>query len=100
MAGDRQRHATGAPTALRTTSTTRSCCSRAMPAHSGTEKFSRASFSVSGSEPSVQPRKLSAGDRKSTRLNSSHDQISYAVFCLKKKNKPTYEKLQEFQPAT
>src|SRR2546421_2571114 len=27
-----------------------------------------------------------AGDRKSTRLNSSHDQISYAVFCLKKKN--------------
>src|SRR5712664_979225 len=27
----------------------------------------------------------SAGDRKSTRLNSSHDQISYAVFCLKKK---------------
>src|SRR2546421_8537835 len=31
-------------------------------------------------------RSSSAGrDRKSTRLNSSHDQISYAVFCLKKK---------------
>src|SRR2546427_7612838 len=28
------------------------------------------------------------GDRKSTRLNSSHSQISYAVFCLKKKNLP------------
>src|SRR5256886_4253736 len=27
-------------------------------------------------------------DRKSTRLNSSHSQISYAVFCLKKKNPP------------
>src|SRR2546430_7379252 len=27
-------------------------------------------------------------DRKSTRLNSSHSQISYAVFCLKKKNSP------------
>src|SRR5688572_32749656 len=27
-------------------------------------------------------------DRKSTRLNSSHSQISYAVFCLKKKIKP------------
>src|SRR5690606_42043413 len=27
------------------------------------------------------------GDRKSTRLNSSHVKISYAVFCLKKKNK-------------
>src|SRR3712207_7548516 len=28
-------------------------------------------------------------DRKSTRLNSSHANISYAVFCLKKKKKPT-----------
>src|SRR5579859_2566029 len=28
-------------------------------------------------------------DRKSTRLNSSHSQISYAVFCLKKKNNAT-----------
>src|SRR2546430_9318801 len=28
---------------------------------------------------------LELGDRKSTRLNSSHSQISYAVFCLKKK---------------
>src|SRR2546430_10509333 len=28
-----------------------------------------------------------AGDRKSTRLNSSHSQISYAVFCLKKKKR-------------
>src|SRR5258708_2599756 len=28
------------------------------------------------------------GDRKSTRLNSSHQIISYAVFCLKKKKKP------------
>src|SRR2546430_7259483 len=30
-----------------------------------------------------------AQDRKSTRLNSSHSQISYAVFCLKKKNTHT-----------
>src|SRR3712207_7482451 len=29
---------------------------------------------------------VEAGDRKSTRLNSSHANISYAVFCLKKKN--------------
>src|SRR2546427_9914810 len=29
--------------------------------------------------------RLTRGDRKSTRLNSSHSQISYAVFCLKKK---------------
>src|SRR2546428_5873836 len=31
-----------------------------------------------------------ARDRKSTRLNSSHDQISYAVFCLKKKKKDVH----------
>src|SRR5688572_31003319 len=31
-------------------------------------------------------------DRKSTRLNSSHSQISYAVFCLKKKKKKTNKK--------
>src|SRR2546427_8822446 len=30
--------------------------------------------------------RLRSIDRKSTRLNSSHSQISYAVFCLKKKN--------------
>src|SRR2546430_9228162 len=35
----------------------------------------------------AQGRDVPAGqDRKSTRLNSSHSQISYAVFCLKKKN--------------
>src|SRR2546430_8805677 len=32
-----------------------------------------------------RPSLLVGGDRKSTRLNSSHSQISYAVFCLKKK---------------
>src|SRR3712207_7035395 len=32
-------------------------------------------------------RQLGGGDRKSTRLNSSHANISYAVFCLKKKKK-------------
>src|SRR5690554_7697956 len=31
-------------------------------------------------------------DRKSTRLNSSHVRISYAVFCLKKKKKKTHDK--------
>src|SRR3712207_6946086 len=36
-----------------------------------------------------QQHEFDAGDRKSTRLNSSHANISYAVFCLKKK-KHTY----------
>src|SRR5688572_32755419 len=43
--------------------------------------------------PRVHPERIglvdevgvATGDRKSTRLNSSHSQISYAVFCLKKK---------------
>src|SRR5256886_11447120 len=35
--------------------------------------------------PHANPRPGSPADRKSTRLNSSHSQISYAVFCLKKK---------------
>src|SRR2546428_13190461 len=34
---------------------------------------------------SLYSHRVPGGDRKSTRLNSSHDQISYAVFCLKKK---------------
>src|SRR5258705_9488804 len=37
------------------------------------------------------PDRNSVGDRKSTRLNSSHLGISYAVFCLKKKKKPTVQ---------
>src|SRR2546421_8138103 len=44
------------------------------------------------------PRPLaSATDRKSTRLNSSHDQISYAVFCLKKKNNHNHHDLHNVQ---
>src|SRR5438270_9402675 len=42
-----------------------------------------------GARESLPPRRrgLDQRDRKSTRLNSSHSQISYAVFCLKKKKK-------------
>src|SRR5690349_23898625 len=45
--------------------------------------------------PPLSPRRGGAdrqlsGDRKSTRLNSSHVEISYAVFCLKKKKKISY----------
>src|SRR2546430_13228305 len=50
--------------------------------------------SVQCGEPrGVSPRSVQCGeprgDRKSTRLNSSHSQISYAVFCLKKKKRTT-----------
>src|SRR5688572_33293953 len=43
----------------------------------------------------AEPRKAVAIDRKSTRLNSSHSQISYAVFCLKKKKKKKKQKKQQ-----
>src|SRR5260221_1832439 len=43
-------------------------------------------FVTLGGTPYVWVRK-STTDRKSTRLNSSHTVISYAVFCLKKKNR-------------
>src|SRR5256886_5940047 len=39
-----------------------------------------------GSRGESDDHLAAAADRKSTRLNSSHSQISYAVFCLKKKN--------------
>src|SRR2546422_1916598 len=41
----------------------------------------------SGAAGLEQARSSAAADRKSTRLNSSHGYISYAVFCLKKKKK-------------
>src|SRR5206468_10503025 len=59
---------------------TAACCARrtvwaaARRSRSGTRRAGAGSGPRSG-----------GADRKSTRLNSSHDQISYAVFCLKKK---------------
>src|SRR2546430_14264786 len=49
--------------------------------HRDTLGFSEALRSALREDPDV----ILVGDRKSTRLNSSHSQISYAVFCLKKK---------------
>src|SRR5688572_32359512 len=40
-------------------------------------------------KPVIRRLQIKDIDRKSTRLNSSHSQISYAVFCLKKKKKTT-----------
>src|SRR2546428_4391163 len=54
-----------------------------LPFGQSTEGLRLAPRAALGGEASEQL----AADRKSTRLNSSHDQISYAVFCLKKKKK-------------
>src|SRR2546429_5296617 len=45
----------------------------------------------SGERSTARCGRCSSSDRKSTRLNSSHGYISYAVFCLKKKKKETSE---------
>src|SRR2546422_2273648 len=44
-------------------------------------------FPAEAGGPGPSPDNHREGDRKSTRLNSSHGYISYAVFCLKKKKK-------------
>src|SRR5437588_6619297 len=44
------------------------------------------------------PRDAEGPDRKSTRLNSSHTVISYAVFCLKKKKKKNIDRTRDQQP--
>src|SRR3712207_8807858 len=48
----------------------------------------RAAFAFQ--RPELERLKEQLEDRKSTRLNSSHANISYAVFCLKKKKEHTY----------
>src|SRR5436305_12164546 len=47
---------------------------------------------MGGCDKTVPAQLMGAVDRKSTRLNSSHVRISYAVFCLKKKKKRTYRR--------
>src|SRR5690242_21375843 len=55
------------------------------PWNSGPYEGAYSGFGAIGQFITVIP-KLDIVDRKSTRLNSSHMSISYAVFCLKKKN--------------
>src|SRR5260221_8771814 len=53
----------------------------------GGKARSRRLFAMVQKWPSAQLVSKAIADRKSTRLNSSHTVISYAVFCLKKKKK-------------
>src|SRR3989475_5862503 len=63
-------------------------CVRDSEASRGSTRSRRSPRSARPSELAPRPRPPRPRDRKSTRLNSSHSQISYAVFCLKKKKVP------------
>src|SRR5947207_5024970 len=58
----------------------------------------RAAFEASTNAVQLGQRPMTGKDRKSTRLNSSHTVISYAVFCLKKKK--TYSKTHHTRTRT
>src|SRR2546427_6097915 len=58
---------------------------RSLPGRRGADRVAGAGVQPGGSTGDGM---AGGPDRKSTRLNSSHSQISYAVFCLKKKKNP------------
>src|SRR3712207_7758784 len=55
------------------------------------DRFAVQAFEVHALDYVLKPFDEERLDRKSTRLNSSHANISYAVFCLKKKKNPTWQ---------
>src|SRR5690606_41181109 len=59
------------------------CCTSICPRSMGTKTM------LACQRSTIKSAALASRDRKSTRLNSSHVKISYAVFCLKKKKKTT-----------
>src|SRR5438874_5329248 len=62
---------------------------RGAPAAPRSPGANHAVAALGGSTAGVVRRLMPVTDRKSTRLNSSHVEISYAVFCLKKKRRRT-----------
>src|SRR5438309_4345409 len=66
-------------------------CSSDLPRHDEAGALPLGRLRTAVVPPRRQQREVAAGprceDRKSTRLNSSHSSISYAVFCLKKKKR-------------
>src|SRR5207249_12295201 len=63
----------------------RACATRSARSDRGSAALGRHSALRRPPAPPARPPRPSPRDRKSTRLNSSHVSISYAVFCLKKK---------------
>src|SRR5689334_24313665 len=61
----------------------------------GTEALADPAAPQAGQRLAAERLGEEIGDRKSTRLNSSHSSISYAVFCLKKKKKKHQTKYED-----
>src|SRR2546430_9588984 len=59
------------------------------------ELIAAAEVEAKGTIAELQRQVANDQDRKSTRLNSSHSQISYAVFCLKKKKNRTNTRIRK-----
>src|SRR5688500_19810949 len=74
-----------APERRRNPAGTRRCAPRRMPARAGLVQA--AVIAAAYPHPLAPELRPASADRKSTRLNSSHLVISYAVICLKKKNR-------------
>src|SRR5690348_18018742 len=73
------------------------CCSGSSTLSGGTSSKTSTSLGMVQPCDAAPARSSCSVDRKSTRLNSSHPSISYAVFCLKKK---TYQKNHHSQILT
>src|SRR2546430_6042278 len=67
------------------------------PPPGGAADGTRSAGPTSARSPAAGRAHPPGSDRKSTRLNSSHSQISYAVFCLKKKKKKIVKHDDELQ---
>src|SRR5256886_8823936 len=86
------------PAAATPTASHHPACTGLPPARTRRVSMGRikGSLAVRSARPSTPNGEMRRVDRKSTRLNSSHSQISYAVFCLKKKKNNTI--LTELNP--
>src|SRR3712207_8070354 len=74
----------------------RSLAARRTPGRDAGERAGRTGVDGAEHPRRGRRRRLLPGDRKSTRLNSSHANISYAVFCLKKKKNTSHIHLRGY----
>src|SRR2546422_3523024 len=88
-------------TLFRSRSSSRSAAARSGPlSRSGRGRLALRQDDAGDEQEQHRPYHDAVADRKSTRLNSSHGYISYAVFCLKKKKKKKSDRSKKIIKAT